>query len=155
MGILSRKKGHARPRSNRTQRQQKVMFNKTLKRNRQHKLKRQTLMKKAVKARWSKLKKKKIMKENRVYLNLKRKYFDLILSGIKTKEYRDKTPYYWTRIGSKISMVKYIWFINGMSKQSDHMLIKFEGLINDDHKYVLKLGDIVSIDRTEIRSLMI
>ena len=156
--VLFRKKRRARPLSNRTARQRKVMIHKTLERKRQHKLKREKLIKQA---RLSKLKKKKvtciekIKKENRVYLNLKRKYFDAILSGIKTEEYRDKTPYYWARIGCKISTLEYIWFINGMSKQSDHMLIKFERLIDDDHKYVLKLGDIVSTDRHEIRAMMI
>ena len=48
---------------------------------------------------------------------------------------------------------------NGMKKDSDHMLVKFEGLINDDDesntKYVLKLGRIISTDRNEILSMMI
>ena len=101
----------------------------------------------------------KIQKENRLYLNLKRVYFDRILSGKKTKEYRDRTRYYWTRIGSRVSKLKYIWFINGMKKGSDHMLVKFEGLTNDDDKsntqYVLKLGRIISTDKNEIHSMMI
>ena len=92
MGILSRKKRHARPISNRTARQRKVMFHKTLARKRQHKLQREKHIKQV---RLSKLNKKKvtcienqkkIKKENRAYLNLKRKYFDDILSGIETED---------------------------------------------------------------------
>lgn len=41
-------------------------------------------------------------------LPIKKKWFDMILSGKKTEEYRDIKPYYTSRICKEISFPKYI-----------------------------------------------
>ena len=89
-----------------------------------------------------------------MYLNLEAKYFDEILEGDKTSEYRDRTYHYHSRIGDKIHLIKYIWFMNGMNTNSRQMLVEFQGLDNQDPRskkeYVLKLGRIVSVDPQKI-----
>lgn len=54
-----------------------------------------------------------------IILPIKKKYFDMIKSGIKTEEYRELKPYYKSRFKefefNKLSVVK---FRNGYSKDS-------------------------------------
>ena len=89
-----------------------------------------------------------------LYLNLETEYFDEILEGDKTSEYRDRTCHYHSRIGTKTHLIKYIWFMNGMNTNSRQMLVEFQGLDSLDprnkREYVLKLGRIVSVDPPKI-----
>ena len=89
-----------------------------------------------------------------LYLNLETEYFDEILEGDKTSEYRDRTIYYHSRIGTKTHLIKYIWFMNGMNTNSRQMLVEFQGLDSQDprsrREYVLKLGRIVTLDPKKI-----
>ena len=89
-----------------------------------------------------------------LYLNLEAEYFDEILEGVKTSEYRDRTKYYHTRIATKTHLIKYIWFMNGMNTNSRQMLVEFQGLDSQDprsrREYVLKLGRIVTLDPKKI-----
>jgi hypothetical protein len=100
---------------------------------------------------------RKIKKEI-LYLNIKAKWFNRIWAGIKTREYRDKTSYYDSRIGRKLHSIRYIWFMNGMNTNANQMLVEFNGLDDQDlysnYQYVLKLGNIVSVDTHEIDRLI-
>jgi len=71
-----------------------------------------------------------------LHLNLKKKWFDMIVSGEKKEEYREISAY-WTRIFSshiKIKGLRYhpsdvmICFSNGYSKTRPHTYVKCEGL---------------------------
>ena len=54
---------------------------------------------------------------NTLHLNLKRKWFDMILNGEKTEEYRE-IKYYWTS-----RFVAFLWTSNmGMKSNSDRLL---------------------------------
>lgn len=93
-----------------------------------------------------------------LYLNIKEKYFNEIQCGTKTKEYRDKSSHYWTRIGKNIDFIRYIWFMNGMQRNAKQMLIEFKGVDDEDPRsqkeYVLKLGNIISTDNTVIKTFV-
>ena len=80
-----------------------------------------------------------------LHLNLKRKWFDMIQSGIKDVEYREVKPY-WTRIfgnedGIKIKGKFYnpkdilICFSNGYSKDRDHFYCKLKGVVLGEGVY--------------------
>lgn len=58
------------------------------------------------------------MDEKKMVLTLKKKWFDLILSGVKTEEYREIKPYWTTRLTKyfdllEASTAKTILFRNG------------------------------------------
>ena len=95
---------------------------------------------------------------NILYLNLEAEYFNEIIEGVKTSEYRDRTCHYHSRIGTKTHLIKYIWFMNGMNTNSRQMLVEFQGLDSTDprstHEYVLKLGRIVSVDPLKIARIV-
>lgn len=98
------------------------------------------------------------IKKNILYLNLKRKWFIRIFLGIKRREYRDKNCYWYSRIGRRLHIIRYIWFMNGMHTNAKQMLVEFNGLDDQDpysnYKYVLKLGNIVSVQPHEIARLV-
>ena len=58
-------------------------------------------------------------------LTIKKKWFDLIKSGIKTEEYREIKPYFINRLNKKY---KYIIFRNGYRKESPQIKIEFKGV---------------------------
>jgi len=58
-----------------------------------------------------------------LHLNLYRKYFDAILKGDKTIEYRDITPYW--------------------SKVAPEMVVEYKGMGIDDGRYAIQLGKIL------------
>jgi len=104
-----------------------------------------------------------------LHLNLKKEWFDLILSGEKKEEYRELTKYWESKLfdlGSKtgISFLhedimlpkKYdtITFSNGYSKTRRQIIVKYNGLDvglgskkwgaeTNKPYYVLKLGEIL------------
>ena len=114
---------------------------------------------------------KKSNKKNILYLNLQRQYFDKIDRLQKRYEYRDRTPYYRSRIvvllpchwitspanallEDKVEHFTHIWFMHGMQTHSRQMLVEFLGLEKTHNKYVLKLGKIVSRDISTIDNLV-
>lgn len=87
-----------------------------------------------------------------LHLTLKKKWFDMILSGEKKEEYREMKPYWHKRLLNKTYDV--IEFRNGYSKESPVMRITFEGLQTGlgiiewgaperESVYILKLGEVI------------
>lgn len=60
-----------------------------------------------------------------LHLNLKKKWFDMILAGIKKEEYRD-TTYYWHTRFKKVrdEGIKTITFSNGYAKNRRQMVVE-------------------------------
>jgi len=86
-----------------------------------------------------------------LHLTLKKKWFDMILSGEKTEEYREIKPYWTKRLFKDYTHVK---FRNGYSKNAPSFTIELKGIFTGipNHKwadsasevvYILKLGEIV------------
>lgn len=87
-------------------------------------------------------------------LTLERKWFEEILAGEKTVEYREHKPYWTQRLMNKDNTIreyKYILFKNGYSKDCPTMLVEWDGMyvgksddINEEGLcYCIKLGKIV------------
>ena len=78
-----------------------------------------------------------------LHLNLYRKYFDAIVNGTKTIEYRDKTDYWKKRIEDREYDV--IKFRNGYATDAPIMLVEYKGYDITD-RYELKLGKITEVN---------
>ena len=78
-----------------------------------------------------------------LHLNLYRKYFDAILKGDKTIEYRDITPYWSKRLEGRY--YDFIQFRNGYAKIAPVMIVEYKGLVTDDlyGRYAIQLGKIL------------
>ena len=78
-----------------------------------------------------------------LHLNLYRKYFDAIVNGTKTIEYRDKTDYWKKRIeGREYDIIK---FRNGYATDAPTMLVEY--LVYDvTDRYEIKLGKITEVN---------
>ncbi len=80
-----------------------------------------------------------------LHLNLYRKYFDQILEGKKTTEYREVTPYWSKRLEGRYYDV--IQFRNGYRKDAPEMLVEFKGMGIDNDvqgaRYAIELGEIL------------
>ena len=74
-------------------------------------------------------------------LNLYRKYFDAILKGEKTTEYRDITPYWSKRLEGRHYDV--IQFRNGYATVAPVMIVEYKGMDLDDGRYAIQLGKIL------------
>ena len=84
------------------------------------------------------------MKEKRIlHLTLLRKWFDLIASGKKTKEYREIKPYWNKRLSGK--EFDEIHFKNGYSKNAPFMRVEWKGLTKESGEYVIILGKVLEI----------
>ena len=81
-----------------------------------------------------------------LYLNLFRKYFDQIVEGTKTIEYRDKTDYWKKRIENREYDI--IKFRNGYAKDAPTMLVEYKGYSVSESfgDYELKLGKIIEVN---------
>jgi hypothetical protein len=90
--------------------------------------------------------------EKILYLTLKKKWYDMILSGSKKEEYREIKPY-WNKILLHKDY-KFIIFKNGYSKDSPSMKVEFLGLQKGfgiekwgadlgEKTYILKLGNVI------------
>ena len=77
-----------------------------------------------------------------LHLNLYRKYFDEIASGIKTIEYRDITPYWIKRLSNK--NYDYIYFRNGYSKDAPMMLVEYKG-VTITNQFEITLGEVLYV----------
>ena len=87
-----------------------------------------------------------------LHLNLYRKYFDQILKGEKTTEYREVTPYWSKRLEGRYYDV--IKFRNGYAKDAPTMLVEYEGYdvgFNAlcEEKYMINLGKIIEVNYGE------
>ena len=76
-----------------------------------------------------------------LHLNLYRKYFDQILKGEKTTEYREVTPYWSKRLEGRHYDV--IQFRNGYAKIAPTMVVEYKGMYTSDSQYALVLGNIL------------
>lgn len=83
--------------------------------------------------------------EKILHLTLMKKWFDQILAGTKTIEYRDIKPYWTKRLfDEKGKLIKYniIFFRNGYSKDCPKMKVEFKGVKTTD-KYEISLGSVL------------
>ena len=80
-----------------------------------------------------------------LHLNLYRKYFDQILKGEKTTEYREVTPYWSKRLEGRHYDV--IQFRNGYAKIAPMMIVEFKGMgivtYQATSTYAIELGKIL------------
>ena len=80
-----------------------------------------------------------------LHLNLYRKYFDAILNGTKTIEYRDITPYWSKRLEGR--HYDAIQFRNGYAKVAPMMIVEYKGMVIDNDvqgaRYAIELGEIL------------
>ena len=78
-----------------------------------------------------------------LHLNLYRKYFDAILKGTKTIEYRDITPYWSKRLEGRYYDV--IKFRNGYAKVAPEMIVEYKGIAIEptEKRYAIQLGKIL------------
>ena len=76
-----------------------------------------------------------------LHLNLYRKYFDAILNGEKTIEYREITPYWSKRLEGRHYYL--IQFRNGYAKVAPVMIVEFKGMYTSGQEYAIVLGKIL------------
>ena len=76
-----------------------------------------------------------------LHLNLYRKYFDAILNGTKTIEYRDITPYWSRRLEGRHYDV--IQFRNGYAKIAPVMIEEHKSMDVYNGRYAIQLGKIL------------
>jgi len=97
---------------------------------------------------------KKILK-----LTIKKQWFDLILSGKKTHEYREVKKHWDSRLYKNRNLIMYdeILFINGYGAHRPYMLVKFNNvkkvngnivganneILNKEEYYKISLGKVV------------
>ncbi len=81
-----------------------------------------------------------------LHLTLDRKWFDLILSGKKTIEYRECKPHWETRLEGK--SFDEIAFTNGYGKDRPFMRVEFTDMFNSRYycKFIGKNGEILKAD---------
>jgi ASC-1-like (ASCH) protein len=84
-----------------------------------------------------------------LHLTLKKKYFDLIASGEKKEEYREYTPYWFSRLyDSAVQTYKkfdIICFKNGYKKKSPTIFIECKGITS-------KSGELIDSDYVDENS---
>ena len=102
-----------------------------------------------------------------LHLTLKKKWFDMILSGEKTEEYREMKAYWYRRLVYYSEPPMYIFndfvmvcFTNGYAKDAPTMTVECLGIeVNSgktewganysQHYYVIKLGKIISTNNIQ------
>lgn len=85
-----------------------------------------------------------------LHLTLKKKWFDMIKSGVKTEEYREIKPYWETRLNKNYDIIR---FRNGYSKDSPTFDIELKKIYKgfgyapwgapNVEVFILELGDIL------------
>lgn len=89
-----------------------------------------------------------------LHLTLKKKWFDMIASGVKKEEYREMKPYWHTRLTGRGYDV--IRFRNGYAKDSPTLTVEYKGLDTglgviewgapgETPVYILELGKILGV----------
>jgi len=97
-----------------------------------------------------------------LHLTIHRKWFDEILHGRKTEEYRDATPYWDSRLRLKdtggdgdlegiFRNFDEIRFVNGYGRYRPFMRVEFRGIYGafDREQYVIRLGKILEVGNIE------
>jgi hypothetical protein len=80
-----------------------------------------------------------------LHLTLRRRWFADIAAGEKKIEYRDRKPYWKSRLeGRSYDMIK---FRNGYAKNAPEMVVQFRGLRKRGRKYEILLGRVLSLKR--------
>ena len=94
-----------------------------------------------------------------LHLTLKKKWFDMINSGVKKEEYREIKPYWKKRLFDENGNFKnydYIIFKNGYSKNAHSIKVNFMGVTignalpewSDNWQgevFIIKLGNILNL----------
>jgi hypothetical protein len=106
---------------------------------------------------------------NTLHLTLKKKWFDMIASGEKKEEYRERKPYWYNRLTSEIYMnagtptqskhfnfIKYdaVKFVNGYGNHRPSITLECKNILVNFGKpewggdannlqFVIKLGDVI------------
>ena len=94
-----------------------------------------------------------------LHLTLKKKWFDMIASGVKTEEYRDIKPYFDVRLNKSFDVVRFKHGYNKDAPKIDVELIEITtgkgrpewGGTGED-VYIIKLGEIIKRDNTPKQS---
>ena len=79
-----------------------------------------------------------------LHLTLYKKYFDQILSGEKTIEFRKITPYWTKRLENR--EYEYIHFVNGYGKDKPWMDVEIKEIEKEDvyyEEYKIYLGEVL------------
>jgi hypothetical protein len=63
-----------------------------------------------------------------LHLNLKKKWFDMIRSGVKTEEYRELKKYWYMRLWDDDTDYDFVCFRNGYSPIADEIIFEFGGV---------------------------
>jgi hypothetical protein len=90
-----------------------------------------------------------------LHLNLHKKWFDMILGGIKKEEYREMKSYYHQKFLADIKNYNTITFSNGYAKNRRQFIIELKGIQSGlgiekwgaplgKVVYILRLGNIIS-----------
>lgn len=82
-----------------------------------------------------------------LYLTVKKKWFDLIKSGEKRKEYREIKPYWTMRLLDKDGIIRAfdeIHFRNGYGNNAPLVKTEWWGMITWDGRYEILIGDIIN-----------
>jgi len=91
-------------------------------------------------------------KEDILHLTLFKKWFDEILSGKKTEEYRDLSLYWTKRLWDVNNNCpreyKEIWFRNGYGKMKPFMKIEFKSIEVDKeaNQFIIHLGKLIDTE---------
>jgi len=84
-----------------------------------------------------------------LHLNLHRAFFAAIAAKEKRIEYRDRTPYWMTRLENRD--YKFIQFRNGYATLAPEMLVEFRGVKKirkwGKPQYAIHLGRVLNIKR--------
>lgn len=74
-----------------------------------------------------------------------KEFFDYILMGVKTKEFRKNTKYYRSRIRDSHGVVKHdrIKFTNGYGKNRPWMIVELKDVTETKEMFTLYLGKIL------------
>ncbi len=95
---------------------------------------------------------------NTLHLTIKKQWFDMILSGVKTEEYREIKPYYNLRlIGKRYDTVV---FRNGYARDAPSLTIELKairfgtgnpkwGAVPNRKYFVLYLGKIINTKKSD------
>ena len=80
-----------------------------------------------------------------LHLTLHREYFAEIVAGTKTREYRDRSDYWKTRLeGRSYDIVR---FRNGYGAKVPEMDVEFLGVEKRRDYYAIRLGKILRLER--------
>ena len=89
---------------------------------------------------------KKQLEKRILDLPIERFFFDQILAGTKTEEFRDRTEYWKTRLeGRDYDEIR---FRAGYKPDSPKMFVEFRGvkILSDENSYAIQLGKILRLE---------